>query len=56
MYIWFLIKEDHSIKCHERSLTKNGKDNIFFLETQLFYAKHDNMTALIKYLEHTKKI
>jgi len=26
-----------------------------FLETQLFYAKHDNMPALIEYLEHTEK-
>ncbi len=37
------------------ALQKTEKIRAVFLETQLFYAKHDNMPALIEYLQHTEK-
>ena len=37
------------------ALENTEKIKTIFLETQLFYAKHDNMPALIEYLEHTEK-
>ena len=37
------------------ALQNTKKIRSVFLETQLFYAKHDDMPALIKYLEHTEK-
>ncbi len=37
------------------ALENTEKIKTIFLETQLFYAKHDDMPALIEYLEHTEK-
>lgn len=37
------------------ALQKTEEIKAVFLETQLFYATHDNMPALIEYLEHTKR-
>ena len=37
------------------ALENTEKIKTIFLETQLFYAKHDDMPALIKYLEHSEK-
>jgi hypothetical protein len=37
------------------ALEKTEKIRSVFLETQLFYAKHDNLPALIEYLEDTEK-
>jgi len=37
------------------ALQKTEQIRTVFLETQLFYAKHDNMPALIEYLELTQK-
>jgi enediyne biosynthesis protein E3 len=37
------------------ALQKTEEIRTVFLETQLFYAAHDNLPAFIEYLEHTKK-
>jgi hypothetical protein len=37
------------------ALQNTEKIKAVFLETQLFYAKHDDIPALIEYLEHTEK-
>ena len=37
------------------ALENTEKIKAIFLETQLFYAKHNDLPALIKYLEHTEK-
>ena len=37
------------------ALENTEKIKTIFLETQLFYAKHDNLPALIEYLEHAEK-
>ena len=37
------------------ALENTEKIKAVFLETQLFYAKHDNMPALIEYLESLEK-
>jgi enediyne biosynthesis protein E3 len=37
------------------ALLKTEEIKTVFLETQLFYAKHNNIPALIEYLKHTKK-
>jgi hypothetical protein len=37
------------------ALQNTEKIRAVFLETQLFYAKHDDLPALIEYLEHTEK-
>ncbi len=37
------------------ALQKTEEIKTVFLETQLFYAKHDDMPALIEYLENTEK-
>ena len=37
------------------ALQNTEKIKIVFLETQLFYAKHDDLPALIEYLENTEK-
>lgn len=50
-----LIKESCTINAMKVALQNTEKIRAVFLETQLFYAKHGDMPALIRYLEQTEK-
>lgn len=52
-----LLLNNHLIQSNSMNTALENTEKIktIFLETQLFYAKHDDMPALIEYLEHTEK-